>query len=80
MATLLKSFLHNFGVVLVGFALAYLGAIVDSILGFRAFTSTFVTAAGWLLVAVCALITCGPYQFSRNPPSAETCSSSLEPP
>ena len=92
MATLLKSFLHNFGVVLVGFALAYLGAIVDPILGFRAFTSTSVTAPGWLLVAVgfllrvwatfyfyrhnmrvisleprSALITCGPYQFSRNP-------------
>src|SRR5262245_11389230 len=92
MTTLLKSILHNFGVVLVGFALAYVGAIVDSILGFRAFTSTFVTAAGWSLVAVgfllrvwatfyfyrhnmrvislepqSALITCGPYRFSRNP-------------
>jgi protein-S-isoprenylcysteine O-methyltransferase Ste14 len=92
MAILLKSILHNIGVVLVGFALAYLGVIMDSILGFPAFTSTFVTAAGWLLVAVgfllrvwatfyfyrhdmrvillqpqSALITSGPYRFSRNP-------------
>jgi protein-S-isoprenylcysteine O-methyltransferase Ste14 len=92
MAILLKSILHNIGVVLVGFALAYQGLIMDSILGFPAFTSTFVTAAGWLLVAVgfllrvwatfyfyrhdmrvillqpqSALITSGPYRFSRNP-------------
>src|SRR5215831_9760509 len=52
MAILLKSVLHNIGVVLVGIALAYLGKGVDSILGFPAFTSTFVTATGWLLVAV----------------------------
>jgi len=92
MAILLKSMLHNIGVVLVGIALAYLGKGVDSILGFPAFTSTFVTATGWLLVAVgfllrvwatfyfyrhnmrvislqpqSALITSGPYRFSRNP-------------
>src|SRR5262249_37428233 len=92
MAILLKSILHNIGVVLVGIALAYLGAMVDSIFGFPTFTSTVVTAAGWLLVAVgfllrvwatfhfyrhnmrvislrpqSALITLGPYRFSRNP-------------
>jgi protein-S-isoprenylcysteine O-methyltransferase Ste14 len=92
MAILLKSMLHNIGVVLVGIALAYLGKMVDSILGFPAFTSTFATATGWLLVAVGflllvwatfyfyrhkmhvislqpqrALITSGPYRFSRNP-------------
>jgi protein-S-isoprenylcysteine O-methyltransferase Ste14 len=92
MAILLKSILHNIGVVLVGIALAYLGKMVDSILGFPAFTSTFVTAAGWPLIAVGfllrvwatfyfyrhnmhvislqpqrALITSGPYRFSRNP-------------
>src|SRR5262245_49164893 len=92
MVILLKSILHNIGVVLVGIALAYLGKVVDSILGFPTFTSTFVTAAGWLLVAVgfllrvwatfyfyrhnmrvislqpqSALITSGPYRFSRNP-------------
>jgi hypothetical protein len=54
---LLKSILHNIGVVLVGFALAYLGVIVDSILGFPAFTSTFVTAAGWLPVGVVIPVT-----------------------
>jgi len=31
MAILLKSILHNLGVVLVGFALAYFGTMVDSI-------------------------------------------------
>jgi protein-S-isoprenylcysteine O-methyltransferase Ste14 len=92
MAILLKSILHNIGVVLVGIALAYLGTIVDSILRFPAFTSTFVTEAGWPLIAVGfllrvwatfyfyrhnmhvislqpqrALITSGPYRFSRNP-------------
>ena len=90
MAILFKSILHNIGVVLVGIALAYLGKMVDSILGFPAFTSTFLT--GWLLLAVgfllrvwatfyfyrhnmhvsslqpqSALITSGPYRFSRNP-------------
>src|SRR5215475_2627340 len=90
MAILFKSILHNIGVVLVGIALAYLGKMVDSILGFPAFTSPFLT--GWLLLAVgfllrvwatfyfyghnmhvislqpqSALITSGPYRFSRNP-------------
>src|SRR5215475_12894368 len=92
MAILFKSILHNIGVVLVGIALAYLGKVVDSILGFPTFASTFVTAAGYVLVAVgfllrvwatscfyrhnmhvislqsqSALITSGPYRFSRNP-------------
>src|SRR5262245_11413506 len=52
MSILLKSILHNIGVVLVGISLAYLGTIVDSILGFPALTSIFVTAAGYVLVAV----------------------------
>src|SRR5215831_10229834 len=92
MAILLKSIFHNVGVVLVGFALAYLGTMVDSILGFPALTSAVVTAAGWSLLALgfllrvwatvyfyrhsmrvislepqTALITSGPYRFSRNP-------------
>jgi len=92
MATLLKSILHNIGVVLVGFALAYLGTMADSFFEFPAFTSTLATTAGWLLVtagfllrvwatlyfyrhnmrvialeAQNALITSGPYRFSRNP-------------
>jgi len=92
MAILFKSMLHNIGVALVGFALAYLGSMVDSIFGFPAFTSPIATAAGWFLVAAgfllrvwatfhfyehnmrvislepqSALITSGPYRFSRNP-------------
>ena len=89
---LLKSILHNVGVVLVGFALAYFGTMADSFLGFPAVASTVATAAGWLLVTAGfllrawatfhfyrhnmrvislepqnALITSGPYRFSRNP-------------
>jgi protein-S-isoprenylcysteine O-methyltransferase Ste14 len=92
MAILLKSILHNVGVVLVGFALAYLGTIVDSILGVPALAFPLVTAAGLVLLALGffvrvwatiyfyahemrvislnpqrALITSGPYRFSRNP-------------
>jgi protein-S-isoprenylcysteine O-methyltransferase Ste14 len=92
MVDLLKSILHNIGVVVAGFALAYLGAVMDSILGFGAFTSTVVIAGGWFLVAAGfllrvwatfyfyghnmrvislepqrALITSGPYRFTRNP-------------
>ena len=87
-----KSILHNIGVVLVGFALAYFGTMADSFLGFPAFVSTVATAAGWFLVAAGfllrvwatfyfyrhnmrvialeaqnALITSGPYRFSRSP-------------
>jgi protein-S-isoprenylcysteine O-methyltransferase Ste14 len=89
---LLKSILHNIGVVIVGFALADFGTIVDSLLGFPAFASTLVKAVGLLLVLLGflirvwatvhfyehkmrvislepqkALITSGPYRFSRNP-------------
>ena len=92
MAILLKCIFHNLGVVLVGFALAYLGTMVDSMLGFPALTSALVPAAGWSLLALgfllrlwatlyfyrhgmrvisfepqTALITSGPYRFSRNP-------------
>jgi len=92
MAILLKSIFHNVGVVLVGFALANLGTMVDSILGFPALTSALAPAAGWSLLALgfllrlwatvyfyrhgmrvislepqSALITSGPYRFSRNP-------------
>jgi len=50
MAILLKSILHNIGVVLVGLALAYLGTMADSFLEFPPFASTLATTAGWLLV------------------------------
>jgi protein-S-isoprenylcysteine O-methyltransferase Ste14 len=47
---LVKSVLHNAGVVLVGFAVAYLGAAVDSLLGLRGFKPAI--TAGWLLTTV----------------------------
>jgi len=92
MAILLKSILHNIGVVLFGLAVAYLGTTVDSLLGIPAFAFPFMTAAALLLLALGfflrvwatvyfyahemhvislepqgALITSGPYRFSRNP-------------
>ena len=49
---LLRSILHNVGVLIVGFSLAYLGTIVDSGLGIPRFSSTFARMAGLLLVAL----------------------------
>ena len=89
---LLKSIIHNIGVVFVGLAIAYLGTMVDSLLSISAFGSYLTKAAGLMLVLVGflirvwatfhfyehkmrvislepqnALITSGPYRFSRNP-------------
>ncbi len=91
-ATLLKSALHNVGVVIVGLGLAYLGTLVDPLLGLSALSFPLAKAAGLLLLALGflvrlwatfhfyvhkmrvislepqrALITSGPYRFSRNP-------------
>jgi protein-S-isoprenylcysteine O-methyltransferase Ste14 len=49
-ANLVKSVLHNVGVVLVGFAVAFLGAAADSRLGLRGFKSSSATTAGGLLI------------------------------
>src|SRR5690348_9704817 len=49
-ASLLKSVLHNIGVVLVGFAVAYVGTRLDFLLGWRQFHAAFATAAGWVLL------------------------------
>jgi len=89
---LLKSILHNIGVVAVGLGLAYAGTRVDSLLGISAFSFPFLKSTGWLLLTLGfltrvwatvhfyahkmrvislepqkALITSGPYHFSRNP-------------
>jgi protein-S-isoprenylcysteine O-methyltransferase Ste14 len=53
---LLKSILHNIGVVIVGVALAHAGTIVDSFLGISAFTSSLAKGAGLLLIVLGFLI------------------------
>jgi len=50
-SNLVKSLLHNFGVVIVGFGVAFLGAALDSVLGLTGFKSLFTTIAAWLLLA-----------------------------
>jgi len=49
---LVKSLLHNIGVVIVGFGVALLGTTLDSLLGFHAFKSLPATVAAWPLIAV----------------------------
>jgi protein-S-isoprenylcysteine O-methyltransferase Ste14 len=91
-ACLPKSILHNIGVMIVGFGVAFIGTKIDSFLGIRGFASGFAIAVGCLLLSFgfllrvwatfCfyehrmkvislepqkALITSGPYGFSRNP-------------
>ncbi len=91
-ANLLKSIVHNIGVVAVGLGLAYLGTRVDSLLGISPFAFPLIKPVGLLLLASGflvrvwaatyfyahrmrvislepqgALITSGPYRFSRNP-------------
>lgn len=46
-----KSLLHNIGVVIVGFGVAFLGAALDSLLGLIGFQSLFTTTVAWLLLA-----------------------------
>jgi protein-S-isoprenylcysteine O-methyltransferase Ste14 len=50
--SLLKSLLHNTGVVLVSFGFALLGVGIDSIIGLTAFHSVFTRTAGLLLIAI----------------------------
>jgi len=53
MATnLLKSVLHNLGVVVVALALAYLGTSIDSWLGIPGFSSPVFAASGILLLTL----------------------------
>ena len=90
--SLFKSLLHNIGVVMVGFVIAFVGTRADALLGFPGFASVLATVTGDLLLILgfllrawatfcfyqrrmsvislepqAALITSGPYRFSRNP-------------
>ncbi|HEU4833185.1 MAG TPA: isoprenylcysteine carboxylmethyltransferase family protein [Pyrinomonadaceae bacterium] len=49
---LFKSLLHNVGIVILSLALAYLGTIIDSVLGLRSLTSTLATTVGVLLLSL----------------------------
>ncbi len=49
---LFKSILHNIGVVLVGFGVAFLGTRLDALIGISRFQSVFAEGAGCLLVIV----------------------------
>jgi protein-S-isoprenylcysteine O-methyltransferase Ste14 len=53
---LLKSILHNIGVVILGLGIAYLGTRVDALLGVSAFASPLVQAAALLLLALGFLV------------------------
>jgi protein-S-isoprenylcysteine O-methyltransferase Ste14 len=48
---LLKSLLHNIGVVIASLALAYLGTIIDTLLGIPGFSSALAAGFGVLLLA-----------------------------
>lgn len=48
---LVKSLLHNIGVMAVGFGVAFLGVALDSLFGFTSFKSLIAAAAAWLLLA-----------------------------
>src|SRR5262245_1688922 len=48
--SLVKSLLHNIGVVAVGFGVAFLGAAMDSLLRLNSFKSPLTAASGCLLL------------------------------
>jgi protein-S-isoprenylcysteine O-methyltransferase Ste14 len=51
-ASLAKSVLHNIGVVIVGFGVAFVGTQIDSLLEIPGFASGFATAVGCLLLGL----------------------------
>jgi protein-S-isoprenylcysteine O-methyltransferase Ste14 len=51
MVNLLKSILHNIGVVAAGFGVALLGSSLDGLLDITRFHSLFAAIAGWALLA-----------------------------
>jgi protein-S-isoprenylcysteine O-methyltransferase Ste14 len=52
MVNVLKSVLHNIGVVMVGFAVAWLGTMVDSLLNISTFASPLAKVIASLLLAL----------------------------
>jgi protein-S-isoprenylcysteine O-methyltransferase Ste14 len=54
--SVLKGVLHNIGVIIVGLGLAYLGTIVDSLLGIPAFSPSLLKAVGLVLLTLGFLI------------------------
>jgi protein-S-isoprenylcysteine O-methyltransferase Ste14 len=51
-ASVLRSILHNIGVVIVGFLIASIGAKLDAHFGFAEFKSPFSTIAAYLCIAI----------------------------
>lgn len=49
---LLKSVLHNVGIVALSLALAYLGSLIDWLLGIPRFSSLLITSFGFLLISL----------------------------
>lgn len=49
---LLKSILHNIGVVIVGFGVAWIGTLIDALFGVGEFHGTVTSVAGGLLLAI----------------------------
>ena len=89
---LFKSLLHNIGIVILSLVLAYLGTVIDSLLGLPTLSSRLAATVGvfllllgfllrlWAVVHFYnhsmrvislepqgALVTAGPYRYSRNP-------------
>jgi len=50
--SVLRSVLHNVGVLAVGFGFAYLGSLLDPLLGINRFNSLWSTVAGCVLLAI----------------------------
>ena len=48
----LKSLLHNIGVVIIGFGVAFIGTKTDFVFQIHRFHSALAIAAGWLLLAL----------------------------
>jgi protein-S-isoprenylcysteine O-methyltransferase Ste14 len=49
---LIKSLLHNVGIVIMSLALAYVGTFIDSLIGLSSITSTLTSAMGVLLLVL----------------------------